>query len=94
MGVRSLFQWRASTYFLPKKTTTKRYYFSQKKSKNILFLAGLGRQGGGQADTHETSVFQPRFRKLYSGSREIATKIAFYNVEVPLPLIVNIQEVP
>jgi hypothetical protein len=31
----------ARTYFLPKKQR-KRYYFSQKKSKNILFLAGLG----------------------------------------------------
>jgi hypothetical protein len=37
----------ARTYFLPKKQR-KRYYFSQKKSKNILFLAGLGRPEGGK----------------------------------------------
>jgi hypothetical protein len=38
----------ARTYFLPKKATSKILFFP-KKSKNILFLAGLGRQRGGGA---------------------------------------------
>ncbi len=53
MGVRRLFSRGgqkfsrgARTYFLPKKQR-KRYYFP-KKSRNRLFLAGLGRPGGGQ----------------------------------------------
>jgi hypothetical protein len=40
----------ARTYFLPK-NNKKRYYFFSKKSKNILFLAGLGRLGGGGQKT-------------------------------------------
>jgi hypothetical protein len=39
------FSREARTYFLPKKQR-KRYYFFPKKSKNIQFLAGLGRPGG------------------------------------------------
>jgi hypothetical protein len=40
-GRAKIFQGWARTYFLPKKQR-KKYYFSQKKSENILFLAGQG----------------------------------------------------